>query len=62
VAGKNKATSTRHFSSVTDPNSTPPRSRLRFVVWVAIAIVTAAGVLFYFRYQTSLAPMLGGGK
>jgi hypothetical protein len=35
---------------------------LRYVVWVAIAIVTAAGVLFYFRYQTSLAPMLGGGK
>jgi uncharacterized membrane protein len=36
--------------------------RWRYVVWVAVAIITVAGVLFYFRYQTSLAPMLGGGK
>jgi hypothetical protein len=35
---------------------------LRYLVWFAIALVTAAGVLFYFRYQTALAPMLGGGK
>jgi hypothetical protein len=32
------------------------------VVWLAIAVVAVAGVLFYFRYQTSLTPMLGGGK
>jgi len=36
--------------------------RWRYVVWVAVAIVTVAGVLFYFKYQSSLAPMLGGGK
>jgi hypothetical protein len=39
-----------------------PMPRWRYVVWVAVAIITVAGVLFYFRYQTSLAPMLGGGK
>jgi hypothetical protein len=32
------------------------------VVWLAIAVVAVAGVLLYFRYQTSLTPMLGGGK
>jgi hypothetical protein len=36
--------------------------RWRYLIWVAVAIVTVAGVLFYFRYQTSLSPMLGGGK
>jgi hypothetical protein len=32
------------------------------VVWLVIAVVAVAGVLLYFRYQTSLTPMLGGGK
>jgi hypothetical protein len=36
--------------------------RWRYLIWVAVAIVTVAGVLFYFRYQTSLSPMIGGGK
>jgi hypothetical protein len=59
VAGKNKAT----FSDpVNEPNPTPPRPTLRYVIWLTVAIVTVAGVVFYFRYQTALAPMLGGGK
>jgi hypothetical protein len=35
---------------------------LRYLIWVAVAIVAVAGVVLYFRYQTSLTPMLGGGK
>jgi type VI protein secretion system component VasF len=47
---------------VTEPNPTPPRPQLRYVVWLVVAVIAVAGVVFYFRYQTSLAPMLGGGK
>ena len=50
------------FGPVNEPNPTPPRPRLRYVIWLTVAIVTVAGVVLYFRYQTTLAPMLGGGK
>jgi hypothetical protein len=70
VAGKKKAilavAGTRHFdvksARVTEPTSSPPSSPMRFGVWVILALVAVAGVYLYFRYQTSLTPMLGGGK
>ena len=50
------------FGPVSEPNPTPPRPTLRYAIWLTVAIVTVAGVVLYFRYQTAHAPMLGGGK
>jgi type VI protein secretion system component VasF len=45
----------------------PPESRARelarrYGVWLVVLVALVAGIIFYFRYQSTLVPMLGGGK
>jgi hypothetical protein len=51
---------------MTQPEPTPePRARelaRRYGVWVVVLVALIAGIIFYFRYQNTLVPMLGGGK
>lgn len=57
-----------HFNtsnSMTPPP--PPESRARelarrYGVWLVVLVALVAGIIFYFRYQSTLVPMLGGGK
>jgi hypothetical protein len=67
AAGKNKAIHTRSptVESMTQPTPPEPRVRefaRRYGVWALVLVAFIAGIIFYFRYQSTLAPMLGGGK
>jgi type VI protein secretion system component VasF len=51
--------------SMSQPTPPEPRARelaRRYGVWVVVCVAFVAGIIFYFRYQSTLAPMLGGGK
>lgn len=63
---KNKATyrPPRSPDSVSLPDrSSPGRVPLRRVaLWLLIAAVLIAGLVFFFRYADSVSPVLGGGR
>jgi hypothetical protein len=49
------------------PAAPPPESRARefarrYGVWLVVLVALVAGIIFYFRYQSTLVPVLGGGK
>lgn len=47
----------------TPPPEPPVREfARRFGVWIVVLVALAAGIIFYFRYQSTVVPMLGGGK
>jgi hypothetical protein len=51
--------------SMTPPPPPEPRARefaRRYGVWLVVLVALVAGIIFYFRYQSTLVPMLGGGK
>jgi membrane protein YqaA with SNARE-associated domain len=42
-----------------------PRARefaRRYGIWALVLVAFVAGIIFYYRYQSTLVPMLGGGK
>ena len=50
---------------MTQQPSPEPRVRefaRRYGLWIVVLVAFIAGIIFYFRYQSTLAPMLGGGK
>jgi hypothetical protein len=54
-----------NIESMTQQPPPEPRARelaRRYGVWVLVLVAFIAGIIFYFRYQSTLAPMLGGGK
>jgi len=54
---------TPECGSMTQPTPpvTPARTFVRrYGVWMVILVAFIAGIVFYFRYEGSLAPMLGG--